>query len=311
MALFRAWLFGKPEFSCKAYPSSFELPQKAEQLFCYLLCHRDQKHYREQLAEILWYNSLTAQGKPYFRKALWQLQVSLKNLRIQSGKELLEITSEWIGINQQANLWVDTIAFEHNFELTRDLRGSQLSSEQYLELQKAAALYRGEFLESLYSDWCIVERERFKEIFLMIMDKLMGYCETHLHFDTGVAYGHKILGFDRAHEHTHYRLMRLKCLAGDRTGALRQYEICRKALREELNVEPSERTSHLWNQIINDLPSSSRAPLNTDTNIESDSESQTLRALHRITELQIFQTTLQVELQREIATLEALLTAKA
>ena len=59
---------------------------------------------------------------------------------------------------------------------------------------------------------------------------------------------------DRARERTHRRLMRLYYLAGDRTGALRQYERCAAALRQELDVEPSRRTSELERRIRRDDP---------------------------------------------------------
>jgi hypothetical protein len=47
--------------------------------------------------------------------------------------------------------------------------------------------------------------------------------------------------------------MKLQCLAGDRTGALRQYDACRKALQEELRVRPSRRTEALRQHIQGDL----------------------------------------------------------
>jgi DNA-binding SARP family transcriptional activator len=307
MSLLKAWLFGKPEFSCEACPCSFELPCKSEELFCYLLYHRGRKHSREQLAEMLWQNLVTEPGRPYFRKALWQLQVSLKKLGVHSIEDLLDIEEKWIQINPQAELWVDVSALEQSFDRTRDLRGFQLSSQQFEELGAAASLYRGELLEGSYQDWCIVERERCKEIYLLIIDKLMSYCETHQRFDTGIAYGHKLLSFDSAHELTHYRLMRLKYLAGDRTGALRQYEICRKALQQELNVEPAKRTRSLAKHISSDLPLPGQPHGPVDS--QDNSEMQTLRALEHIAELQTAQSVLQVELQREMAVLEALLAA--
>src|SRR5436190_19488575 len=43
--------------------------------------------------------------------------------------------------------------------------------------------------------------------------------------------------------------MRLYYLAGDRTGALRQYEHCVTALNEELGVKPSRLTARLYEQM--------------------------------------------------------------
>jgi hypothetical protein len=43
--------------------------------------------------------------------------------------------------------------------------------------------------------------------------------------------------------------MRLLSLSGQRNAALRQYQICRRTLADELGVEPSERTTELFEQI--------------------------------------------------------------
>ncbi|MGH9768785.1 MAG: bacterial transcriptional activator domain-containing protein, partial [Blastocatellia bacterium] len=45
---------------------------------------------------------------------------------------------------------------------------------------------------------------------------------------------------DPACERTHQQMMRLKHLAGDRTGAMRQYDRCVKALCQELGVQRLE-----------------------------------------------------------------------
>jgi hypothetical protein len=116
-------------------------------------------------------------------------------------------------------------------------------------LQCAVGLYQGDLLEGWYQDWCIYERERLQNIYLTMLDKLMGYCEAHHEYDTGVAYGARILLFDRAREHTHRRLMRLQYLGGNRTAALRQYERCVTALDEELSVKPAKSTMALYEQI--------------------------------------------------------------
>src|ERR1700675_5041594 len=87
---------------------------------------------------------------------------------------------------------------------------------------------------------------------LAMRSKLMSYCESHDQYENGLQHGARILACDRAREHTHWRLMRLQYLAGNRTGALRQYERCVAALREELGVKPAKRTTELYEQIRDD-----------------------------------------------------------
>ena len=82
-----------------------------------------------------------------------------------------------------------------------------------------------------------------------MLDKLMNYAEKHREYESGFAYGSKILRLDRASERTHRHLMLLQYMAGDRTAALRQYERCVTALQEELDVKPQRRTTALYEQI--------------------------------------------------------------
>ena len=50
-------------------------------------------------------------------------------------------------------------------------------------------------------------------------------------------------------EQAHQSLMRLLALNGQRGSALAQYEACRRALREELDVESGEETRRLYERI--------------------------------------------------------------
>lgn len=219
---------------------------KAQELLAYLLVHRDRPHSRESLAALLWEASSNAIGKKYLRQVLWQMQQALPR------GNWIENDAEWVRISQQADFRLDVADFEHAFARARGVPGRELSEEAARNLEHAAALYRGDLLEGWYSDWCIFERERLQNIWLAVLDKLMSYCEMRQEYEAGQAYGMQVLRSDRARERTHRRLMRMAYLAGDRTGALRQYERCALALREELGVRPSRRTEKLHHQILID-----------------------------------------------------------
>jgi DNA-binding SARP family transcriptional activator len=116
-------------------------------------------------------------------------------------------------------------------------------------IQQAVELYRGDLLEGWYMEWCLLERERLQSMYLQLLDKLASYYEASGEYESGLLCGARALRCDRAREHTHHMLMRLHYLAGDRTGALRQFDRCMAALREGLGVSPSERTLELYRQI--------------------------------------------------------------
>jgi DNA-binding SARP family transcriptional activator len=221
---------------------------KAQELFCYLLLFRDRPHTRERLADTLWADSSPSHSKQYLRQTLWQLRGVVDPVS-QPDNPILLVESEWIQVNANAALSLDVAEFEKAYNLARGTRGYQLDARQAEALRRAIPLYKGDLMENWYQDWCIIEQERFQNMYLDMLHKLMALCERSQEYEEGLHYATLILRSDRAREKAHRRIMRLRYLIGDRTGALRQYERCVKILRDEFGVEPSQQTTDLYNTI--------------------------------------------------------------
>jgi DNA-binding SARP family transcriptional activator len=132
-----------------------------------------------------------------------------------------------------------------------------------------------------------------------MLDKLMGYCESRQRYEDGIAYGDLILRCENARERTHWRLMRLHYLAGDRTAALRQYNRCVRALDGELGVSPARRTVMLYQQIRGDRLSdlASIPPV-------SDPRSPLFKVLDRLEHLHHFLAEVQHRVYQDIQEIE-------
>ena len=222
---------------------------KAQELLSYLLLHPQRPHFRETLAGMLWGESTTAQSKKYLRQTLWSLQHALDSAADSCGAALLIADAEWVQVNPEADFWLDVSAFERLVARTRPREAAALDEAGARALGQAAELYEGDLLEGWYQDWCLCKREQLQNLLLSLLDRLMSYCEGSRRYEDGLAYGARILSIDRARERTHRRMMLLQYLAGDRTGALRQFDRCAAALKEELDVRPSRLTSALREQI--------------------------------------------------------------
>jgi DNA-binding SARP family transcriptional activator len=225
------------------------LEGKLQELFAYLVLHRNRPQFRETLAGKLWGNTSSDQARRYLRHALWQLQTSLDSRQTPADEHLLRTDTEWIGLNPAIALSIDVEALEQAEQRVQGIAGSQLDEPDVQALESAVALYRGDLMEGCYLDWCLYERERLQQVYLGLVDKLMDHCEARQECDAGLHYGMKVLRIDRASERTHRRMMRLHLLAGDRTAALHQYQRCAVAMEEELGVRPGRRTQALYEQI--------------------------------------------------------------
>jgi len=244
---------------------------KLQELATYILLFRESPHTRENLAALLWGDSPTIQSKKYLRQALWQIQKILGARAEEEDHRVFQVATDWVAFNPQSDVWLDVADFENAFAVAREIPGQNLSAAQAERLEQAIQLYQGDLLEGWYQDWCICERERLQTSYLIMLDKLMNYCEAHEKYETGLAYGRRVLKCDRARESTHRRLMRLYYLAGDRTAALRQYEQCVAALDGELGVGPSRLTVTLRDQIRLDQfqPAANRTPVQADDDLQA------------------------------------------
>jgi DNA-binding SARP family transcriptional activator len=289
-AKFQAWTDGRPLEGLHA--------PKVLELFCYLLLYRDRPHAREALAALQWADRPTVQAKKYLRQALWQIQTALE-AGGGGGPPLLLIDAEWVQVNPRAEFWLDVAAFEGAFAGARNVAGWQLDGPAAAALEEAVELYQGDLLEGCYQDWCLFERERLQGIYLAMLDKLIARCEARHEYQAGLAYGSRILRYDRARERTHRRLMRLHYLANNRTGALRQYERCVQALKEELSVGPSRRTAALYEQIRADrLESGAAAGVASAAGQAPEAPPTLFEVLGRLKELQAGLDQVQQEIQR-------------
>jgi DNA-binding SARP family transcriptional activator len=271
--------------------------RRLQEMLCYLLIHRHRSHLRESLITLLWADSKEAQARKYLRQTLWQLQAKLSPM-----STLLNVEPEWIGIDAHADLWLDVAVIEQASVAVMGIPGEDLTDHQVRILTEAVNLYRGDLLEGWYQDWCVFERERLQNMFLMLLDKLMGHCEVHGRIDDGIEYGTRILAVDNARERTHRRLMKLRYLGGDRTGALRQFHLCRTTLAQELDVGPSRQTLKVYEDIQNDCLLA--GPHLPDTS-GHDVGSAYATVLMNLAHLQATLSKTQIELEQQISALRS------
>ena len=178
---------------------------------------------------------------------LWKLQSALELITKDGNDRFVISKADTVRLNQNINLWVDVAEFKQAF---RCIKGNLEPEAQKADrLKSAVRLYRGDLLEGWQQDWCLCERERLQNMYLEMLDWLIGFCESQRDYQAGLAYGESILQLDSLRERTHQQLMRIHYLAGDRAAALHQFGRCAKVLQTELGVGPSAQTASLYEQI--------------------------------------------------------------
>ncbi|MGQ9599301.1 MAG: AAA family ATPase [Anaerolineae bacterium] len=118
----------------------------------------------------------------------------------------------------------------------------------------AAELYRGDFLAGYYDDWILIERERLRELFLSALEGLVGGLKARGDYERALIFARRLAGEDPWREEAHREVMRLCHLLGRDGEALKQFEVCRQALRDEFDAEPEPETIALAGEIAQRLP---------------------------------------------------------
>jgi DNA-binding SARP family transcriptional activator len=123
-------------------------------------------------------------------------------------------------------------------------------------LERAARLYRGEFLKGLFlagsqsfEEWARFKREQLHRQALDALNTLTVHYQTQGDYEQVQRYAERQLALEPWHEAAHRQLMRALAMDGGRGAALAEYERCRRLLAEELGVEPAEETVALYEQI--------------------------------------------------------------
>lgn len=173
----------------------------------------------------------------------------LSNLRALVG-DVLTIEREVVHLDREA-LWLDVLQFETLLKRTGD------TSTDMVQTAAAVSLYRGDFLEGFhvsdapqFEQWATIERERLRQAVLNGLLTLADWHAGQADFADGLEDLDRLLAIDPAHESGHRQKMIMLARMGQRSAALQQYDVCRRVLTEELDVEPSPQTTAIHELIL-------------------------------------------------------------
>ena len=197
---------------------------------------------REHLAALLWPDEAPSKGRANLSRELHNLAQILP--------DCWESDRQSVAFVPSANTIVDL------YQLPQ-LEGQERWGE-------AAELLGGEFLEGLnlnhnpeFENWLLGERERWRGCAEVVLRRVIEGHTRRGRYTDALQHAQRLLQLAPWDEGTHRQVMRLLAWTGQRGDARRQFKICKRALREELEVEPAVETIALYEQIHDgklDLP---------------------------------------------------------
>ena len=234
-----------------------ELPnlpgEKINALFAYLLYHHQKPLHREVLMTKFWGNTSPSSARN-------SLNVAIHNLRRHindyfPGNDILQYNNDNYLINTELEVMTDKDLFLYYWRKGLSLESKEGITKALPAFQKAAALYRGDFLEDFfYEEWCEIERDNLKETYLLLLDRLGTHYMLEGEYAIAVEYFKKMLAKDACLEDVHRKMIFCYYQSGLRDLAIKQFYKCALSLQKELKIEPSQQTQELFRLINAERP---------------------------------------------------------
>jgi DNA-binding SARP family transcriptional activator len=198
------------------------VPLSCQRLLAFIALH-EHPLLRLRVAGTLWRATSDEQAAANLRSALWRVH--------QLGYPLLQATSASLAVGAQ---------------LSVDVRECRARSHRLLDqatpLQTTdveAPWPAGELLPDWYDEWVIIERERFRQVAFHALETLCERLTAMDRFAQAIHAGLAAIAAEPLRESAHRALIRTYLAEGNQGEALRQYELYRRLLEQDLHLAPS------------------------------------------------------------------------
>jgi DNA-binding SARP family transcriptional activator len=200
--------------------------------------------HRERLQDLLWPNFLADAAYNNFRKVLHLARHALEpQLPPKGTSAYLRFADDILSLSLD-RVWIDADEFERGAE-------EAIASGDTAVGDDALALYGGELLPGdRFEEWSATRRNTLERLRERLLLRLAATLEDHGALAESIEKLSQVLDRDPLHEEALLRMMQLHLLAGNRQEVLRQYDVYRALLREELDAEPSAETQALYAEAL-------------------------------------------------------------
>ena len=211
------------------------LPKTARRLLAFLAFFESPVE-RLFAAHSLWINATEKHAEGNLRTALWRVsQVGCPMIVVSSGQLTL---SPHLVVDYRLNLALA----RHILDNAGSLNEKDLNDVAFVQ----------DLLPGWDEDWVLVERERYHQLRLHVLDALCSELVTRGRFGRAIQAGLAAVAAEPLRESANHALICAYVAEGNVCEAIRHYEYFSRLLWAELRVRPTSRTSKMIDALVNE-----------------------------------------------------------
>lgn len=208
------------------------------------LAHQTGTIDQEVILEELWPEHDPDKAKGLFHTTLYYLRQAFKRLGVpnpivyrNNGYEL-----------DRGNILSDYGRFLETIAL--GLHGEAAPAKACELLERAVALYRGDYLAELDYPWLLPQRENLKNLYGEARLWLARYYLKERHYNLALGHLRMLVDLNPLSEEPYRLLMTAQAGLGDAAGIQKEYRTLRELLARELNLAPARETQELYRKLL-------------------------------------------------------------
>jgi LuxR family maltose regulon positive regulatory protein len=223
--------------------------KRARDILCFIASRRHRRASKDTIIDTFWGEADFDAVEKNFHPTVSHIRKALNSNQLLKQNFLLYRDGDY-QLNPDFSYFIDTEEFDRLVAEGEALRRAG-NQELYIEsYEKALALYRGDFMQSVYDEWVDEHRSYYREQYLRLLESLAAAAEKTQEWPRALDLAQQILRDDPFREDIHCTIMRAHAALGNRVAVKEQYESLRKLMKEELGVEPVAETQKIFRELM-------------------------------------------------------------
>jgi DNA-binding SARP family transcriptional activator len=207
------------------------LSSSAQRLLAFLAL-QEQPRTRTYVARTLWPDATTSRANANLRSSLWRA--------LRAGHRVIDASAQEMALAMDITVDIhDAVAHAHR------LLDTSCRCEDILTRQTRDDLSADLLPEWSDNEWVLIEQEQYHQLRLYALEAMSIRLTSAGRHGEAVAAGLAAVRAEPLRESAHHALIDAHLAAGNRGAARHQYEQCRRVLRDELGLEPSDTLQYL------------------------------------------------------------------